>query len=151
MCTAIPVMLSAVRVISPVWSPQRTSSPSCLTASRIWQAHLIARAGPSNVAIPRPRGFDQLAAVRQQRPSYALPEAVVEDAPAPIAYIAHPLGRPDDIREQNRGEEAVAVTVLRPRPGDELLDRTEQVGLGQRPVVGTVALKQAGIREISAR
>ncbi len=55
MCTAIPATPPGRRVISPAWSPHRTSRPLRRASSRILLAQRMARVGPSKVArMPSP-------------------------------------------------------------------------------------------------
>ena len=55
--------------------------------------------------------------------------ALEQLAPAPVAELARPLGRADDVGEQHRGEHAVGLGAGRDA-GQELLDLVER----SRPV-----------------
>ena len=61
MCTAIPATPPERRVISPAWTPHRTSRPLRRASSRILQAQRTARVEPSKVArIPSPAASSSL-------------------------------------------------------------------------------------------
>ena len=57
----------------------------------------------------------------------------------------------DDVDEEHRRKDAVGIVRLRARAGEELLDRAQQVRLGQRPVVGAVSSTNRAPAMFSAR
>ena len=124
--TARPSTPVSASSISPVWSPARISIPSPRTASRIAQAHRIARAGPSNVARkPSPAIRTSLPRNRSSRSRTSAWCSREERRPAPVAELGGVLGRADDVREEHGREHAVRLAPAA-RAGQELLDLVER-------------------------
>ena len=124
-CTAIPARSLPTSSHSPVCRPQRTSSPSERTVSRIALAQRIARAGPSKVAskpspdvlISRPRYLPQnLASLRIKCLKQFTPGIVAKRCPA---------RRTHDIDKQHRCEHPFRLVHM-VRAGQEYLDLIQQ-------------------------
>jgi hypothetical protein len=102
-------------------------------------------ADPSRRAVegrehPVAGSVDQFAAVRSENTLDGRLEPSEERVPAAVADLRHALGGARDVEEEHRCQEPVDVTVLRARSDHELLDRAEQIGVADRPVIRTVAL-----------
>ena len=107
---------------SPVWMPARISTPSCRTASPAESAQRTARAGPSNAARkPSPAVSTSRPRKRSSSRRTAASWVLEQLAPAAVAELDGPLGRADDVGEEDGGQHAVGLR-HRPRAGQELLD-----------------------------
>ena len=148
MCTAMPATSSPRLVTSPACSPLRTSSPLRASSSRMCHAQRIARAGPSNVAsIPSPA---VLVSRRRTERGPRAPCARRGRARAASSGrpARSPLRRADDVHEEHGCEHAIRSANRASLPRDELLDRPDEIRLGERPVVGALALQQRGARYV---
>jgi len=86
--------------------------------------------------------------VREQSPPYDLLEAVPQATPTLVAELARPLGRADDVDDEDRREDAVDVRDGDARAGDELLDCAEQLRMRQRHVVRAVDLDESRVPDL---
>src|SRR3954467_6749717 len=119
--TAMPRILGPSSSHSPVWMPARISTPSCRTASPAVSAQRTARAGPSKAA-RKPSPAVSTSRPRKRSSSRRTAASwVLSSSRQRAAELGGPLGRADDVGEQDGGKHAVGFR-HRPCAGQELLD-----------------------------
>ena len=118
MCTAMPARSSPRTSHSPVCRPERTSRPQSRAAPATACAHLTAATRPVERGEEAVAGrLDLHAAVALELTSDRPIVRVEELAPTTVADLDRALGRPDDVGEQDRLEDAVELDLRLVRAG----------------------------------